>query len=344
MVLIFKAEVAIAITVVGTMVGAGFASGQELVQFFLTLGGGAPAAVILSGLLFSLANSQVRHLALKWHTRSYRDFLVRLLGGWVRPADLFVAAFLFGGLAIMLAGSGAIARQHFGQAPWCGILACAALAMLACWGKGRGLLILNACLTPVMLAVMVFTAVVALMSRPGLLPPAQPAPAGGLISGNWAINACLYVAYNMVGVAVLLTSLPATHRGVLGAGLGGLFLGALAYLLVMSLASLDLTGLTTELPLLYLVATLHPGLLGIYTLALWLAMVTTAASDLYGLVTRLEQHLAFPTWQIAALILLLALPVATCGFINLVAWVYPFFGYLGLVVMVLALVHWYFKI
>ncbi|CEP67718.1 Uncharacterized [Moorella glycerini] len=339
MVLILRAELAVAIAVVGTMAGAGFASGQELVQFFVTLGPEAPAAIILMGTLLILATSQVRHLALKWRTNSYHDFLVVLLGSWEKPADLATGAFLFGGLAIMLAGSGAVARQYFGFAPITGILACVVLAFLASLGQGRGLLLLNALLVPVMLVIMTVTAVVAIMSRPGPFAAAPPAPPGGLISSNWVLNACLYVTYNMAGVAVLLTSLPASRKGVLGAGLGGLLLGALAYLLVTALAVLSPAGLRAELPLLYLVSDLQPGLLHLYALALWLAIVTTAASDLYGLATRLGQIPALPPWRAAVVILILALPVATCGFINLVSWIYPLFGYLGLCLLILSLIR-----
>ncbi|WP_406677359.1 YkvI family membrane protein [Neomoorella carbonis] len=338
MVLILRAELAVAIAVVGTMVGAGFASGQELVQFFVMLGPEAPAAVMLMGTLLILATSQVRRLALKWHTNSYHDFLVVLLGKWEKPADLATGAFLFGGLAIMLAGSGAVVQEHFGLAPLTGIMACGVLAFLASLGKGHGLLLINAFLVPVMLAIIIVTAVIAVFFRPGPFHATPPASPGGLISSNWVLNACLYVTYNMVGIAVLLTSLPASRKGVLGAGLGGLFLGVLAYLLVKALRGLSPAGLQAELPLLYLVSGLQPGLVHLYALALWLAIVTTAASNLYGLATRLGQIPALPPWRAAVLILILALPVATCGFINLVSWIYPFFGYLGLVMLFLALV------
>lgn len=338
MVVILKDELAVAIAVVGTMVGAGFASGQELVQFFVMLGSEAPAAVMLMGTLLILAASQVRRLALKWRTNSYRDFLVVLLGKWEKPADMVTGAFLFGGLAIMLAGSGAVVKEHFGLAPLTGIIACGVLAFLASLGKGHGFLLLNALMVPLMMVIIIVAALIAVFSQPGPFQVSPPASPGGLISSNWILNACLYVTYNMAGVAVLLTSLPASRKGVLGAGVGGLFLGGLAYLLVKALRGLSPAGLQAELPLLYLVSGLQPGLVHLYALALWLAVVTTAASNLYGLATRLGQIPALPTWRAALLMLILALPVATCGFINLVSWIYPFFGYIGLFLLLLALV------
>ncbi|WP_258358960.1 YkvI family membrane protein [Moorella sulfitireducens] len=329
-------ELALAVAVVGTMVGAGFASGQELVRFFVTLGPPAPAAVVLMAMLLTLATAQVRRLALKWHTNSYGDFLVVLLGKWVKPADLATGTFLFGGLAIMLAGSGALVKEHFGLAPVIGVLACGLLAFLASLGKGRGLLLVNALLVPFMIIIITAAALAAVFSRPEPFYNLSPPPPVGLISNNWIINACLYVTYNMVGITVLLTSLPSSCKGVLGAGTGGLFLGILAYLLVNALGRLSPAGLQSEIPLLYLVAGLQPGLMHAYILALWLALVTTAASNLYGLATRLGQMPFLTTWQAALAILVLAFPLAGWGFINLISWIYPFFGYLGLFLLLLA--------
>jgi uncharacterized membrane protein YkvI len=340
---ILRAELAVTAAVIGTMAGAGFASGQELVQFFLCLGPRAPAALALMAVLLSLAAGLARYLAGQWRTQCYRDFLVVLLGSWAKPADLATAAFLFGGVAIMLAGSGAVARQYFGLPPLAGSLACVAVASLAGLGRGRGLLLLNAILVPVMLLIMVVAAGTIIFHRAGPLPAVPPLPAGGLVSNSWFLNAGLYVAYNMLGLAVLLTSLPG-RQGVAGAGLGGLLLGGVAYLLVTAMAGLSPAALRSELPLLHLVAGIHAGMPRLFALALWLAMVTTAASDLFGLVSRLNQIPGLTPVRAVTGVWVLAVPVAGCGFITLVSWIYPFFGYLGLVFLVLALVRYQFKI
>lgn len=334
-VLAIRAELAVAIALIGTIIGAGFASGQELVQFFLTLGPRAPAAIILMGLLLGLTAGQVRLLALKRGTASYHDFLAVLLGNWCRPADIAIASFLFGGLVIMLAGSGALARQYFGVMPLTGVLACGGLALVASLGKGRGILTLNTLLVPVMLAIMI---IIAAMYHLESIDSVLPIPdAGSLTSSNWILNAFLYVAYNMVGGMVLLTSLPGSRQGVLGAMLGGLLLGILAYFLVNALAQLSPDDLSLELPLLQLVAISCPGLINLYALALWLAMVTTASSQLYGLAVRLGQIPFLTTWRSAVAILILAFLLATFGFASLVSWLYPLFGYLGLILIILSI-------
>ncbi|BCV23194.1 YkvI family membrane protein [Moorella sp. Hama-1] len=327
-------ELAVAGALMGTMIGAGFASGQELVQFFLSLGAGARGAVVLMTGLLMGASFLVRFLARQWETTSYDDFLIRLLGRWYRPADIAVTVFLFGGLAIMFAGAGAVARQYFGCPERAGILACAGLAFMGSLGRGRGVLFLNGLLVPLMTGILVL---IALLARPLAGGPLQPVPAGFLVSNSWILNACLYVTYNMVGITVLLVSLPGYQRGSLGAALGGLFLGFLIYLLVQALGQLPREDLLTELPLLSLVSRYHPELRGWYALALLLAMITTAASNLFGLVERLGRDSRFPPALVAVVILILVIPLAGGGFAYLIGLIYPFFGYLGLLLLLLAL-------
>ncbi|AOQ25480.1 hypothetical protein MTAT_16070 [Moorella thermoacetica] len=326
-------ELAVAGALMGTMIGAGFASGQELVQFFLTLGTGAPAAVVLMTGLLMTSSFLVRHLALKWRTASYRDLMIMLLGNWYRPADVAITAFLFGGLAIMLAGAGAVARQYFGWPPLAGILACSGLALLGSLGRGRGVLILNSLLVPVMLGIIVL---IVGLNWPPTAGPLTTVPAGPLVGSNWVLNACLYVTYNMVGLMVLLASLPNSRRGTAGAALGGLLLGILVFVLVQALGRLPKEILVTELPLLSLVKSRHPELQGAYALSLWLAMVTTAASNLYGLAERLGSSSRLPL-PAAVPVLVLAVPMASFGFANLVGLIYPFFGYLGLLLLILVM-------
>jgi uncharacterized membrane protein YkvI len=307
----------------------------------LSLGSRATSAVFLTGLLLSLAAGQIRSLALNKGTVSYHDFLIVLLGNWRLPADIAIASFLFGGLVIMLAGSGAVFRQYFDLCSISGILACGGLAWMASTGRGRSLLVLNTLLVPVMLAIMLAVA----FSQPvdSLGGAATVPAASGLVSANWILNAFLYATYNMVGGMVLLTSLPEARRGVWGARLGGLLLGIAAYYLVIALARLSPAELQLELPMLQVVLNSRPQLHNLYALALWLAMVTTAASQLYGLVARLAQF-PFISARVAAIaILLLAIPAATLGFASLVSWIYPLFGYLGLILIMLAIVRYLAK-
>ncbi|MDK2821106.1 MAG: hypothetical protein PWP31_1071 [Clostridia bacterium] len=327
-------ELIVALTLIGTLVGAGFASGQELVQFFLTLGNKAPQAIVLMGVLLSIEAFMVRSLALRWRTSSYHDFFINVLGNWYLIADIIITAFLFGGFCIMLAGAGSVAKHYLGLTSFIGSLICGGLALIACLGRGRGIFTLNFLLVPVMLVIIIM---IGCKNLPSSQISIMEIPAKGLVTTNWIINAFLYVTYNMVTGMVLLTSLPSSKNGAIGAAIGSIVLAALAFLLIIVLSQLSLEGLQKELPLLYFVSEFQPNLKNLYAIVLLLAMITTATGDLYGLAERLGKIPHLTPQLVAIILLLIALPLTNLGFTSLIAWIYPVFGYLGLFVVILSL-------
>ncbi|MBI1352799.1 MAG: hypothetical protein GC160_00530 [Acidobacteria bacterium] len=119
------------------VVGGGYGTGRELVQFFLTKGplggyGGMLVATLIWGLIlalgFEMARSS-RHF-------DYRTFTKALLGrAWVGFEALYVASTILT-IAIVGSASGELSAEMFGAAPIVGTLvAVAAVAFFAFWGS-----------------------------------------------------------------------------------------------------------------------------------------------------------------------------------------------------------------
>lgn len=317
-------ELATACAYIGTVIGAGFASGQELVQFFLILGHQALASLLLVTCLFSTGGFLLRALACRLGTTSYRDFLDVLLGPGGRVADGVLMAFLFGSLVIMFAGAGAVVEEHLGFPAWAGSAVAAGLTLVTVVARSRGILLVNTLLIPVLV---IYLAFIGLYNFHSI--PVKPLPVSSpFLVPNWILNSILYVTYNMVGPIVLFTSLPPHQGGKGGAFAAGLILGILALLLVSALGRLGQEELTSPVPVLALVNRLPLPWPTLYALNLWVAMATTAMTSAFGLVERLARggYLA-PTW-ISPLIISLALLLSGLGFAPLVGYIYPFFGYL----------------
>src|SRR5690554_3075782 len=105
----------VAATYVGTVVGAGFASGQEVLQFFGLYGIGAAWGIGLAGALLGLFGYLVLRLGSQVRARSHRDVLNGLgLPLLAVVLDGLITLFLFGGLAAMAAGAGAVASEQLG--------------------------------------------------------------------------------------------------------------------------------------------------------------------------------------------------------------------------------------
>ena len=111
----------IASAYIGTVVGAGFASGQEILQFFGAFGAAGLFGVVISSVLFFFIGYSIlilgRHLKATSHVDIVRYTNGPFFGSFI---DIIITIFMFGGLAAMIAGAGAIFDEQFSISPiWC---------------------------------------------------------------------------------------------------------------------------------------------------------------------------------------------------------------------------------
>ena len=98
----------IAATFIGTVVGAGFASGQEIYQFFSIHGWFGWLGLILAVLLLGFSGVKVFQIGANLKPKSYQDFLLFLLGPRLAAVmDLLLVTFFIVLIGVMFAGCGA---------------------------------------------------------------------------------------------------------------------------------------------------------------------------------------------------------------------------------------------
>jgi len=108
----------IASTYIGVTIGAGFASGQEVLQFFSFFGPASFAAIILASYLFAIFGTLILKSGARLKATSHQDVVNRAGGKTVGLAiDITITFFLFGTFVAMLAGAGASLNQQFGFSP-----------------------------------------------------------------------------------------------------------------------------------------------------------------------------------------------------------------------------------
>ncbi|MCL6638562.1 MAG: hypothetical protein K6T80_02635 [Firmicutes bacterium] len=318
----------------GAVIGAGFASGQEIMQFFILQGKGGLCGSILVTLLFSYLGGLVVYLAVKNSTRNYKELIGHLMGEkYAALFDGLSLAALFGGLAVMISGSAAVFQEHLGLKPLAGRAAMVFCAVLVVLGGLNRVLRVNVLLVPLKMAAVLTVSLLALAMPGGNTGFSESLPAGKGVAGHWVPAGLLYVSYNMIVPVAVLSSLgphlPA-GTGVAAGVAGGLFIGLAV--LAVALAGLvhypELAGY--EVPMLILA-----GFQGIFfkqllLIIIWVAMLTTAVADVHGLASRLapEGGKKYAACGVAAC--LLALIPACLDFSLLVRLLYPLFGYGGL--------------
>jgi len=72
----FMLSLQIGAVFIGTVVGAGFATGQEILQFFTCFGKIGMITILLSGVLFYIIAAAVMKAAADSGTYNYKDFIL----------------------------------------------------------------------------------------------------------------------------------------------------------------------------------------------------------------------------------------------------------------------------
>ncbi|HHV62989.1 MAG TPA: hypothetical protein GXX51_10175 [Firmicutes bacterium] len=334
------ATVKLAATYIGSVVGAGFASGQEGLQFFVSFGQQWRAAIAISGLLFIGYGVTIMGLAYRVapsHTGEFLEHVFGRAGG--RAFDIILMTFSLSSLCVMLAGGGALFQQQLGVRPGIGVFITAAITGLTVLAGAEGVARANVVMVPWMI---ISAVIVGVRSRLSIHPAAGlPVLAwGGNVLPTWQVAAVVYVSYNiLLGIGVLASmgrSIPSPRAAIWGGSLGGLCLTILAAIITATMAPYRDALNGVEVPMLYIAQGLGSSFAIGYALAIWFAMITTATACAFTLGKRIAGtgYLRLEPGGAGVLISIGAMGPAMLGFSRLVGTIYPSFGYVGLACMV----------
>ncbi len=321
---------------VGAIIGAGFASGQEIMSFFVNYGKAGVAGVVLSGVLFFayvyIALKKICLYNITTFSGYFKDVAGRL------TADLIQAvayAFMFASFAVMVSGSGAVAEQLFG-ANTLGIVFMAVLCFAVFLKGVDGMVAVNAFMTPLITVGIIVVGIFALVfdcadvfSVTAILKP---------VTDNFFASAVLYVSYNTVTLIGIL--LPLKDRITSGrvaffsAFLSG---GVLAFMGLMLWAAMWIFKaelVNVDVPMLFIADKAGAVMRWGYAAVLYMAMITTAVSSGFALLSFLKKHIRINNAVLSAILCIAAVPLAYVGFSDLVNKLYRFFGFLGAFVLV----------
>lgn len=321
----------------GAVIGAGFASGQEIVQFFVYYGSNGIHGTAMVTLMFAACGARLLYLAHSQKASNYQDILIYLLGERLGGlVDVLVAVFLFLGVSTMLSASGAVFYEHLYLPKELGILIAYSVVVVLLIAGKRGLIYSYNLLVPVKLFLMILiSGYVVLIVHP------EPHNIGVLAAfhdrnWNWIISAVLYVSYNFSLAMVVLTQYQGiTNRrnGILGAAWGGLALGGMVILNYLALCKFLPEVIFYQVPMLFVAGQVSMTAKHLYTVVLWLGIITTALANAYGFTQRFAQFTGLSYPACLFLCLTLAIPLSMQSFSVLVGKIYPIFGLIGVSIM-----------
>lgn len=328
----------VAATYVGTVVGAGFATGQEILTFFTHFGLPGIYGVLLATVLLGVLGSQILRLGYRLRAESHVVIVQEVTGPTLgRVVDWVITFFLFGGAAIMMAGSGAVFAEHWHLNRFLGTLVMAVLAGGTVGLGLRGVVASISAVAPILIVMVLVVSTGSIFVNgisPSDLAWSRPEEAATTF---WPVSALLYVSYNLlISIAVLgPLGREADNERVLHYGglIGGFALGLGALFINLAVLAGLPNSAAYEVPMLHLARQFPPWLQTSYSLVLWAEVYTTAVASLFGLAVRLTKPESPRYGQLVIGASVLALIASQFGFSQLVGFLFPAVGWIGLLVV-----------
>lgn len=330
----------VAAAYIGTVVGAGFATGQEVLQFFARFGISGLCGLLIAAALFIVFGWIIMKSGRMLHARSHLEIIRHSGGRFLGTViDAVITVFLFGTFAVMIAGNGALFEQQLKLPAMAGNAIMAVLTALTVLTGINGVINSISFVVPFLLSTVMLTSILSAARYPVNLCSVPLAGSPDGLFSNWFLAAILYVSYNtVVSIAILapLGNEAEDEKAVRnGALLGGAGLGFGAAMIFLALSGQITSIEKLEVPMIYIAGEISPVLQVIYSIVLIAEIYTTAVSSLYGFTSRIIDMQKKPVKgrYIVAGSTALALMSSRLGFSNLVRYLYPFIGYCGLVVL-----------
>lgn len=331
----------VAFMYVGSIMGAGFASGREIWQFFGVFGGRGYIGIALAGMLFVAMGIMTSRIAIRLGTNDMGKVIVpgnqKRLTAFV---GYFMALMLFTVLITMSAAGGSIFQQQFGLSRILGGAVIITMVIVTVLGGFDRIAHVFRYMIPVLILTVLLTSVLVITKDlPASQVPAELEPSP--LAAHWILSAILYVSYNVLAVVPIVATASihakSERHAVLGGGLGGLFVTLLILVLLIALNTDGNFSQSMDLPVLAYSGRLSPVLNLLYICVLLFAVYGSATSNYYGFTTKLKQS-PKKKWLII-IIAWVGFLFGLIGFKNVVAYMFPIEGFMGIVIVLMVMVN-----
>ena len=342
-----KRTISIALSFVGLIVGAGFASGQEIQQYFVSYGTWGILGAVIATVIMAAAGYTVLHLGSYFMADEHNEVLSGSLPRWVsRFLDYGIIITLFCIGFVMFAGAGENLKQQFGWPIWAGSVIMLLLVLATGMLDVDKVSTVIGAITPFIIVFVVAASIYSMANRTDswghLSTVASTIPRS---FPNFALSGLNYVGLQLILSVSMAIVIGGSHLYPREAGWGG-FAGGLTFGILLTISALALLCSTASvkddaLPMLSLVNDIN-GVLGwMMAIVIYGMIFNTAIGMFYSLGRRLSAQrpekfrIIFISTTMAGFVL------SFFGFKPLIATVYPVLGYLGVFLIIVLVIAWF---
>ena len=331
----------ITFVIIGTIIGAGFASGQEIYTFFNKYGFNGLIGICISILLMSYIIYKTFKIVLRNNINNYEEFVKDIVPQRLKENKIFINTinniiniFLLICFNIMVAGFATYFIQELNISKWFGAILIALLSFITLSKNIDGVIKINTYLIPSIILLISFLGINKI-DNINIISTTNKA------SMYWILSSILYASYNSITLIPILISLknkinarkqPITIS--ICVGIIMLTLSIVIFLLMNTFIN-EIQGI--EIPLVYIASSLGKVFKYIYGLVILISIFTTAIGCGYGFLSNTTKNRKNYIICTGAMCLASIL-IGQIGFSSLINLLYPVFGYLGIVQIIFLII------
>ncbi len=340
-----KRAIGIAMAFIGVIVGAGFASGQEAMQYFVAFGNEGLWGVAVAAALMMIAGIAMLQLGSYFQAEEHTAVYGKVSGPFIsRILDWSTLLTLFSIGFVMFAGGGANLEQQFGISTWIGGTIMLVLVLLTGLLDVDRVTTVIGLITPFIIVFIVAATVITIVQSDVQLSTAHDFAVNNVDTTlpNWWVSALNYTGLNAMCAVSMSIVIGGNFLDSRAVGWGGL-MGGFVYLLLLALLVVSLYFVAPEvngsdLPVLMLINEISPALSYVMTIIVFGMIFNTAVGMFYAMAKRLTRDKRENFYKVYATACIIGFILSFVGFKALVGWVYPILGYLGL--LMIAVMAW----
>lgn len=332
-----KNTLKVVFVIIGTIIGAGFASGKEIYIFFCIYGINGVIGIVISSIIIGTIIYKVLKIANKKNVENY-DKLINTINKNNKINEIIkiiINIFLLISFYIMIAGFSAYFSQELQIPNIIGTVIIAVLCYIIFMGNIESVIKVNTLLIPILIICIILLTLKNTNVYQNLN--------SKLINGNIYIsiyNAILYASYNSILLIPILVSLKKyiknQNQVIFISIICSVILVILALAIYGLILKIDININKIELPTVYVAGMSGKLYKYIYGGIILVSIYTSAISAGYGI---LENYTKEPKKYktLAILMCSSSVLISKIGFSQLINSLYPVFGILGLVQIILLL-------
>lgn len=324
------------------IIGSGFATGQEIMQFFTSNGLYSIVSIVISLILFTYFGSVIMSIGFDYGSSKkyspYKYFCGKKIG---LLYEYFVPVLLFISVIVMISGAGATLKEYYGLNYYVGCAMMSILVLIAFLCGLDSLINIIGFIGPV---IVIFSLIVGFtivfQNLDGLNDISQTMKDVALkkSGGNCVKSGILYASYNMVSGLFFFTSLGNSantrKEAKYGAVVGSLLLMIVILVMDFALLSKIKDVYKLSIPTLYFAKSISPIFGKVFSVILLCGIFSTAAPNFWTVCNKITKEDNYKSKVTAVILSVVSFFCGLFPFEKLVSNVYPLTGFLGILLFI----------